>query len=84
LRTVHSNLTGSARVALSEVLDDESPSTRSTEHVPRVEVVSVNALATAQSAASWAPPLPLDKDAVLDRRVRLGSAVTLWLGLFHQ
>jgi predicted ferric reductase len=44
-------------------------------------VVSVTALATAQPAASWAPPLPLDKAAVLDRRVRLGSAVTLWLGL---
>jgi len=41
----------------------------------------VTALATAQPAGSWAPPLPLDKDAVLDRRVRLGSAVTLWLGL---
>ena len=35
----------------------------------------------AQPATSWAPPLPLDKDVVLDRRVRLGSAVALWLGL---
>jgi predicted ferric reductase len=41
----------------------------------------VTALATAKPAASWAPPLPLDKDATVDRRVRLGSAGTLWLGL---
>jgi predicted ferric reductase len=41
----------------------------------------VTALATAKPAASWAPPLPLDKDATVDRRVRLGSACTLWLGL---
>jgi predicted ferric reductase len=41
----------------------------------------VTALATAKPAASWAPPLPLDRDATVDRRVRLGSAVTLWVGL---
>jgi predicted ferric reductase len=41
----------------------------------------VTALAPAPPAASWAPPLPLDKDAVVDRAVRLGSGVALWLGL---
>ena len=41
----------------------------------------MTALATAKPAASWAPPLPLDRDATVDRRVRLGSAVTLWVGL---
>jgi predicted ferric reductase len=41
----------------------------------------VTALATAPPAASWAPPLPLDKDAAVDRAVRLGSGVALWLGL---
>jgi len=41
----------------------------------------VTALASAPPAASWAPPLPLDKDAALDRFVRLGSAMALWLGL---
>ena len=49
--------------------------------MPRVEVVTVTALASAPPAASWAPPLPLDKDAALDRFVRLGSAMALWLGL---
>jgi predicted ferric reductase len=32
-------------------------------------------------AASWAPPLPLDKDASVDRVVRQGAVLTLWLGL---
>ena len=41
----------------------------------------MTALATAKPAASWAPPLPLDRDATVDQRVRLGSAVTLWVGL---
>jgi len=41
----------------------------------------VTALASAPPAASWAPPLSLDKDAALDRFVRLGSAMALWLGL---
>ncbi len=41
----------------------------------------MTALASAPPAATWAPPLPLDKDAALDRFVRLGSAMALWLGL---
>jgi predicted ferric reductase len=44
-------------------------------------VVTVTALASAPPAASWALPLSLDKDAALDRFVRLGSAMALWLGL---
>lgn len=33
-------------------------------------------------AASWAPPLlPLNPDAKIDRRVRLGAGIGLWLGL---
>jgi predicted ferric reductase len=43
-------------------------------------VVSVTALVTAPAASS-APPLQLDKYAVIDRRVRLGSVSVLWLGL---
>ena len=41
----------------------------------------MTALASAPPAATWAPPLPLDKDAALDRFVRQGSAMALWLGL---
>jgi len=44
-------------------------------------VVTVTTLAGAPPAASWAPPLPLDKDAAFDRFVRVGSAMALWLGL---
>ena len=81
LRTLHSWLTGSPRLRLSSVLNDENLPTRSKCHVRRVEVVTVTALATAPPAASWAPPLQLDKDAAVDRTVRLGTALTLWLGL---
>jgi predicted ferric reductase len=41
----------------------------------------MTALVTAPSAVSWAPPLRLDTDAVIDRAVRLGSVLLLWLGL---
>jgi hypothetical protein len=41
----------------------------------------VTALATAQPAASWEPPRQLDKDAAVDRTVRLVTGLTLWLGL---
>jgi hypothetical protein len=44
-------------------------------------VVSVSALDTAPPNASWAPPLQLDKDAGLDRTVRLVAGLSLWLGL---
>jgi predicted ferric reductase len=44
-------------------------------------VVSVTALATAQPAASWAPPRQLDKDAAVDRTARLVTGLTIWLGL---
>jgi predicted ferric reductase len=44
-------------------------------------VVSVTALATARAAASGAPRLQLDKDAAVDRTVRLLAGLTLWLGL---
>ena len=37
--------------------------TRSTCHVLRLETINMTALATAPPAASWAPPLALDKDA---------------------
>jgi predicted ferric reductase len=49
--------------------------------VPDVEVVSVTALASGPPAASWAPPLQLDRDAAVDRAVRLVTGLTLWLGL---
>ena len=39
------------------------------------------ALATVPPAASGAPLLPLDKDAGVDRIVRLVAGLTLWLGL---
>ena len=41
----------------------------------------MTALATAPPAASWAPPLQLDKDAAVDRTVRLVTGLTVWLGL---
>ncbi|HKN43116.1 MAG TPA: ferric reductase-like transmembrane domain-containing protein, partial [Propionibacteriaceae bacterium] len=41
----------------------------------------MTALAPAPPAASWAPPLQLDKDAAVDRTVRLVTGLTLWLGL---
>ncbi len=46
-----------------------------------VEVVTVSALATAPPGAGWAPPMQLDKDAALDRTVRLVTGLMLWLGL---
>jgi predicted ferric reductase len=42
----------------------------------------VTAVVTSPAAAPWAPPLVgLDTDAKVDRAVRLGAAVALWLGL---
>jgi predicted ferric reductase len=41
----------------------------------------MTALATAPPAASWAPPLQLDRHAVVDRRVRLAAVLALWFGL---
>jgi ferredoxin-NADP reductase len=37
----------------------------------------VTALASARPAATWAPPLPLDKDAALDRFVRVSGLTSL-------
>jgi hypothetical protein len=44
-------------------------------------LVSVTALASALPAASWAPPLQPDKDAAVDRTVRLVTGLTVWLDL---
>ena len=41
----------------------------------------MTALVTAPAGASWAAPVRLDKDAAIDRAVRLGAALLLWLGL---
>jgi predicted ferric reductase len=41
----------------------------------------MTALATTPPAASWAPPRRIDKDAAVDRMVRLAAALLLWLGL---
>ena len=41
----------------------------------------MTAVATASRGASWAPPLHLDKDAAVDRAVRLATGLTLWLSL---
>jgi predicted ferric reductase len=42
----------------------------------------VTAVVTSPAAAPWSPPLVgLDADAKIDRAVRLGAAVALWLGL---
>jgi predicted ferric reductase len=41
----------------------------------------VTALATAPTAASWALPQQVDKDAAVDRTVRLVTGLTVWLGL---
>ena len=42
----------------------------------------MTALATAPAGAPWAPPvLPLSSAAKLDRLVRLGAGIGLWLGL---
>jgi len=41
----------------------------------------MTALATAPPAASWAPPLALDKDAAVDSAVRLETGVAILLGL---
>jgi DMSO/TMAO reductase YedYZ heme-binding membrane subunit len=42
----------------------------------------VTAVITAPPAASWAPPhLRLDTDAKIDRAVRVGGVLALWLGL---
>ena len=41
----------------------------------------MTALATASPAASWAPPRRVDKNAAIDRVIRLAAALLLWLGL---
>ena len=41
----------------------------------------MTALVTAPAAASWAAQVRLDKDAAVDRVVRLAAVLTLWLGL---
>ena len=41
----------------------------------------MTALVTAPAGASWAAPVRLDEDAAIDRAVRLGAALLLWLGL---
>ena len=41
----------------------------------------MTALIAPAPAASWTPPPRLDKDAAVDRVVRLGAMLKLWLGL---
>jgi predicted ferric reductase len=41
----------------------------------------VTALIASPPAVSWAPPLRVDRDSSIDRVVRLGALLTLWLGL---
>src|SRR6185436_19620304 len=47
----------------------------------RLEAISVTGLVTAPAAASSAAPERLDKDAAVDRVVRLVAVTALWLGL---
>jgi predicted ferric reductase len=54
---------------------------RSKWHVRPLEAISLTALVSAPAAASWAAPVRLDKDAAVDRTVRLAAVFTLWLGL---
>jgi predicted ferric reductase len=41
----------------------------------------VTALIASPPAVWWAPPLRIDRDSSIDRVVRLGALLTLWLGL---